>query len=334
MKILLTGGMGYIGSHTAITLALAGHEIHIYDNLSNSHIDILEKIKRISGKTAGFTNGDIRDTKKLTSTLQENTIEAVIHLAGLKAVGESSKIPVEYYSNNVQGSISLLQAMQAAKVFTLVFSSSATVYGDPVYLPYDEAHPTVPTNPYGQNKLQVEQLLHDVANSDESWHIACLRYFNPVGAHDSGLIGENPKGIPNNLMPVIGQVLTGKLPQLNIYGDDYDTPDGTGKRDYIHVMDLAEGHLAALEWLHENKGCHIFNLGSATSFSVLELLQCFEKISGKVIPYQVVERRPGDLPEYYAAAGKAEAILKWKAKRGLESICQTAWKWIKNAPLN
>ncbi len=331
MNILLTGGMGYIGSHTATLLLNMGHQLHIYDNLCNSNIDTLDRIKKITSKEVGFTQGDIRDTKKLTEVLINEKIDAVIHLAGLKAVGESTQKPIEYYANNVQGSISLIQAMQAANIRTLVFSSSATVYGDPIYLPYDEEHPTSPTNPYGRNKLQIEEMLLDLANSDNTWSIARLRYFNPVGAHESGLIGEDPNGIPNNLMPVIGQVVDGRLPMLNIFGDDYDTPDGTGKRDYIHVMDLAEGHLAALTWLKGNLGCHTFNLGSGNSVSVLELLHCFENISGNKIPYQVVARRPGDLPEYYAKADKAAKILGWQTKRNLTDICNSSWLWFQNS---
>ena len=331
MNILLTGGMGYIGSHTVALLANAGHQVHIYDNLCNSNAGTLDRIQKITAQVIGFTEGDVRDTEKLTKVLRDEKIEAVIHLAGLKAVGESSQKPVEYYANNVQGSISLIQAMQAVGINTLVFSSSATVYGDPVYLPYDEDHPTSPTNPYGRNKLQVEEILRDLSSSDKAWRIGCLRYFNPVGAHESGLIGEDPNGIPNNLMPVIGQVVNGKLPLLNIYGDDYETPDGTGKRDYIHVMDLAEGHLAALIWLQNNPGCHTFNLGTGDSYSVLDLLHHFEEASGQKIPRQVVGRRPGDLPEYYAKADKAEKMLGWKTKRTLSDICNSSWLWIKNS---
>ena len=322
--------MGYIGSHTAVLLAKAGHQVHIYDNLCNSNIGTLDRVQNICSKTIGFTAGDVRDTETLTQVLRDKKIEAVIHLAGLKAVGESSQKPIEYYANNVQGSISLIQAMQAVGISTLVFSSSATVYGDPVYLPYDEDHPTSPTNPYGRNKLQVEEILRDLSASDKEWKIACLRYFNPVGAHESGLIGEDPNGIPNNLMPVIGQVVNGKLPLLNIFGDDYDTPDGTGKRDYIHVMDLAEGHLAALNWLQSNAGCHTFNLGSGDSYSVLDLLHHFEEASGHKIPYKIVDRRPGDLPEYYAKADKAEELLGWRTKQKLSDICNSSWLWIKN----
>jgi UDP-glucose 4-epimerase len=334
VNILLTGGMGYIGSHTAVLLANAGHQVYIYDNLCNSNASTLERIQKITSKAIGFTEGDIRDTEKLTKVLRAQKIEAVIHLAGLKAVGESSQKPIEYYANNVQGSISLIQAMQANSINALVFSSSATVYGDPVYLPYDEDHPTKPTNPYGRNKLQIEEILRDLSASNQAWKIGCLRYFNPVGAHESGLIGEDPNGIPNNLMPVIGQVVTGKLPTLSIYGDDYNTPDGTGKRDYIHVMDLAEGHLAALNWLKSNSGCHTFNLGSGDSYSVLDLLHHFEQASGQTIPYQVVGRRPGDLPEYYAKADKAEEVLGWKTKQKLSDICNSSWLWIKNSRKN
>jgi UDP-glucose 4-epimerase len=331
LNILLTGGMGYIGSHTAVLLANAGHQVYIYDNLCNSNASTLERIQSITSKEIGFTKGDVRDTEKLTQVLREQKIEAVIHLAGLKAVGESSQKPIEYYANNVQGSISLIQAMQSAGINTLVFSSSATVYGDPTYLPYDEDHPTKPTNPYGRNKLQIEDILKDLSASDKEWKIGCLRYFNPVGAHESGLIGEDPNGIPNNLMPMIGRVANGVLPSLNIFGDDYDTPDGTGKRDYIHVMDLAEGHLAALNWLKINPGCHVFNLGSGDSYSVLDLLHHFEKASGQRIPYQVIARRLGDLPEYFAKADKANQLLGWSAKKNLSDICSSSWLWIKNS---
>ena len=334
MNILLTGGMGYIGSHTAVLLVNTGHQVYIYDNLCNSNESTLGRIQKITSKAIGFTQGDVRDTEKLTKVLRDQKIEAVIHLAGLKAVGESSEKPIEYYANNVQGSISLIQAMQANDIKTLVFSSSATVYGDPVYLPYDEDHPTNPTNPYGRNKLQIEEILRDLSVSDKAWKITCLRYFNPVGAHESGLIGEDPNGIPNNLMPVIGQVVAGKLPSLSIFGDDYKTPDGTGKRDYIHVMDLAEGHLAALGWLKTNPGCHTFNLGSGNSYSVLDLIHHFEEASGQSIPYQVVGRRLGDLPEYFAKADKADKVLGWKTKQKLSDICNSSWLWIKNSQMN
>uniref|UniRef100_UPI0040475214 UDP-glucose 4-epimerase GalE n=1 Tax=Polynucleobacter sp. TaxID=2029855 RepID=UPI0040475214 len=334
MNILLTGGMGYIGSHIAVLLALDNHQISVYDNLSNSNRTTLEKIKLIAKGNINFIEGDVRDTKLLIQALTANKIEAVIHLAGLKAVGESSEDPIEYYANNVQGSISLLQAMNQANIKNLVFSSSATVYGDPIYLPYDELHPTSPTNPYGRNKLQIEQMLQDLSTSDSTWKIAALRYFNPVGAHESGLIGENPNGIPNNLMPVIGQVVNGKLSLLKIFGNDYETPDGTGKRDYIHVMDLAEGHSSTLNWIQNNPGFHVFNLGTGKSYSVLELLQTFEECSGQNIPHEFVGRRSGDLPEYFAKTDKAEKTLHWKATRDLSTICESSWRWIKNSKTN
>jgi UDP-glucose 4-epimerase len=327
MRILLTGGTGYIGSHTAVTLSEAGHDIVLVDNLCNSQIDVLDRIEAILNKEIPFYEADVRNTVLLTEIFQKENIDAVIHLAGLKAVGESWEKSIDYYSCNVSGSISLSIAMKATGVHILVFSSSATVYGDPTYLPYDEKHPTLPTNPYGRTKLQVEQLLQDVSNSSNEWSIACLRYFNPVGAHETGLIGEDPNGIPNNLMPIVAQVATGRLPLLNIYGDDYETIDGTGMRDYIHVMDLAEGHLAAIEWLTKNQGCHYFNLGSGKSNSVLELVSTFEKVSGKTIERRVVSRREGDLPNYYAQPSKALNLLNWKTSRSLFEMCESTWRW-------
>jgi UDP-glucose 4-epimerase len=327
MRILLTGGTGYIGSHTAVTLSEAGHDVVLVDNLCNSQIGVLSRIEAILNKKIPFYQVDIRNTVLLTEIFQKEKIDAVIHLAGLKAVGESWKKPIDYYSCNVGGSISLAIAMKTAGIRVLVFSSSATVYGDPKYLPYDEGHPTLPTNPYGRTKLQVEQLLQDVSNSNNEWSIACLRYFNPVGAHETGLLGEDPNGIPNNLMPIVAQVATGRLPQLNVYGDDYETIDGTGMRDYIHVMDLAEGHLAAIEWIAKNPGCHYFNLGSGESHSVLKLVSEFEKASGKKIPRQVVSRREGDLPNYYAQADKAFRLLNWKTSRSLSDMCESTWRW-------
>ena len=327
MRILLTGGTGYIGSHTAVTLSGAGHDLVLVDNLSNSQIEVLTRIEAILKKKIPFYEADIRNTVLLTEILQKEKIDAVIHLAGLKAVGESWEKPIDYYSCNVGGSISLAIAMKTSGVRILVFSSSATVYGDPKYLPYDESHPTLPTNPYGRTKLQVEQLLQDVASSSNDWSIACLRYFNPVGAHETGLIGEDPNGIPNNLMPIVAQVAKGRLPLLNIYGDDYETIDGTGMRDYIHVMDLADGHLAAIKWLTKNQGCHYFNLGSGKSNSVLELVSTFEKVSGKAIARQVVSRREGDLPNYYAQPTKALNLLNWKTTRDLSDMCESTWHW-------
>lgn len=327
MNILLTGGAGYIASHTAVVLSQAGHEVVLLDNFCNSNSSVLERLQKILGKVLPCIDADVRNTDVVEKVLREYKIDAVIHFAGLKAVGESVANPVLYYANNVHGSISLLQAMQKAGVKALVFSSSATVYGEPQYLPYDEDHPTKPMNPYGQSKLQVEEILRDLAASDPEWKIASLRYFNPVGAHESGLIGENPNGIPNNLMPYVAKVASGELPYLNIFGDDYETRDGTGERDYIHVMDLAEGHLAALNFLPKQKGLHIFNLGTGNSISVFELVRSFEQASGKKIKYQVDGRRTGDLPKYFAKPNKACNHLAWKARRDLDNMCQSVWQW-------
>jgi UDP-glucose 4-epimerase len=334
MRVLLTGGTGYIGSHTAVVLANAGHEVFLYDNNCNSKPQVADRLAQVVGYPIAFIKGDVRDTVKLTDVLKTNAIDAVIHFAGLKAVGESSTMPIEYYSTNLQGAISLLQAMESARIHTLVFSSSACVYGDPQYLPIDEAHPTNPTNPYGRNKLQIEQLLQDVAASDvkqgndaSPWRIASLRYFNPVGAHESGLIGEDPQGLPNNLMPFVAQVAVGKLPHLNIFGNDYETADGTGVRDYIHVMDLAEGHLAALNYLNSHSGLITVNLGTGKGYSVLEMIEAFKLASGKPIPYEVKGRRPGDIASCYAKADRALEDFQWKAQRNLISMCQSAWDW-------
>jgi UDP-glucose 4-epimerase len=334
MKVLLTGGTGYIGSHTAVVLSNAGHQVFLYDNNCNSKSEVADRLAQIVGYPIPFIKADTRDTAILIDALISNDIDAVIHFAGLKAVGESSTMPIEYYSANVQGTISLLQAMEKAEVHKLVFSSSACVYGDPQYLPIDELHPTNPTNPYGRNKLQIEQLLQDVAQSDlgradqsAPWSIASLRYFNPVGAHESGLIGEDPQGIPNNLMPFVAQVAVGKLPALNIFGDNYETPDGTGVRDYIHIMDLAQGHLAALNYLSLHTGLTTINLGTGTGYSVLEMVKAFEVVSGRSISYQIQSRRPGDIASCYAKADKALQDLQWKARRDLASMCQSAWAW-------
>jgi len=327
--VLLTGGMGYIGSHTAVVLSEAGHEVVLYDNLCNSKASVLDRLETITGKRFSFVEGDVRDTPLLGDVLKDHGIDAVIHFAGLKAVGESVEKPIEYYDNNIAGTISLLKAMRAAEVKTLVFSSSATVYGDSQYLPLDEVHPTSATNPYGRSKLHIEEILADVAKSDASWRIACLRYFNPVGAHDSGLIGEDPNDIPNNLMPYIAQVASGKLPKLNVFGNDYDTKDGTGVRDYIHVMDLAEGHSATLGFLENHTGWHAINLGTGTGYSVLEMVKAFEAASSQAVPYQIAPRRVGDIFTCYAKADKAKQKLGWQATRTLEDMCESTWKFQK-----
>lgn len=291
MNILLTGGAGYIGSHTAVVLSQVGHNVVLLDNLSNSHKEVLDSLKDILGKPIPCIEADIRDTAAVIRTLEENKIDAVMHFAGLKSVSESVQDPLNYYANNVQGSISLLQAMKLVGVKKLIFSSSATVYGEPVYLPYDEDHPTKPMNPYGQNKLQVEQILRDLSISDSGWAIACLRYFNPVGSHESGFIGEDPQGVPNNLMPYLLKVASGQLPYLNIFGDDYQTNDGTCERDYIHVMDLADGHMAALDYLNNHLGFQMFNLGTGVPVSVLDLVGAFEVCTNLSINKVFVERR-------------------------------------------
>jgi UDP-glucose 4-epimerase len=326
-NVLLTGGMGYIGSHTAVVLSKAGHEVVLYENLCNSKVSVLDRLETITGKQLTFIEGDVRDTAKLEEILKTHDIDAVIHFAGLKAVGESVEKPIEYYDNNIVGTVSLLKAMRAADVKAFVFSSSATVYGDPQYLPLDEEHPTSATNPYGRSKLHIEEMLADVAKSDASWRIACLRYFNPVGAHDSGLIGEDPNDIPNNLMPYIAQVASGKLPKLNVFGDDYDTPDGTGVRDYIHVMDLAEGHSAALGFLENHTGWHAINLGTGMGYSVLEMVRAFERASGRAVPHLIAPRRAGDIATCYADPAKAKRELGWEARRGLDEMMRDAWRW-------
>jgi UDP-glucose 4-epimerase len=301
--------------------------VTLFDNLSNSDSSVLQSLEKILNKKITFIEGDIRDFKLLSNTFKKYKINTVMHFAGLKAVGESVQDPARYYDNNVGGSLSLIRAMQENTIKKIVFSSSATVYGAPEYLPYDEDHPTNPINPYGRTKLFIEEILRDVAASDSAWSVAILRYFNPVGSHESGLIGESPKGIPNNLMPYIVKVASGELEKLKVFGNDYETRDGSGERDYIHVMDLAEGHLAALNFLKEHKGWHATNLGSGKSTTVLELINSFEKINHKKIPYEVVARREGDLPAYFAKPDLANKTLHWKTKRTLESICESAWKF-------
>ncbi len=327
MNILLTGGAGYIGSHTAVDLVEAGHKVVLFDNLSNSCRDVVGRLERITNQSIPFVEGDIRDTLLLSKTIKEKKVDAVIHFAGFKAVGESVKRPLEYFDNNVGGTTSLLEAMQENQVKTLVFSSSATVYGEPQYLPIDENHPTSATNPYGRTKLHIEEMLQDVVASDSAFGVVCLRYFNPVGAHESGLIGESPDGTPNNLMPFVSQVAAGKRAKVNVFGDDYPTVDGTGVRDYIHVLDLVSGHLAAINFLAGTKGWHAINLGTGYGSSVLEMIGQFSSSSDRSIPYEVVGRRPGDVASCYASAEKAEKLLKWKATRDLKSMCSSAWKW-------
>lgn len=327
MRVLLTGGAGYIGSHAAVALVEAGHEPVLLDNLSNSSFEVVERIEKIVRKKITFIDADVRDVKSVLKVLIDHRVDSVMHFAGLKAVAESMINPVEYYSVNVQGTISLLTAMKLASVKTLIFSSSATVYGEPEYLPYDEDHPTKAINVYGRTKLHVEEILNDVYVSDPEWSIVCLRYFNPVGAHGSGSIGEDPKGIPSNLMPYLSRVASGSLPQLNIFGGDYETADGTGVRDFIHVLDLVDGHLSALLYCHRNHRYDVINLGSGKGVSVLEMLKSFECATGLSIPHEIVSRRVGDLPIYYASAEKAKALLKWQSKRGPADMCLSAWKF-------
>lgn len=334
MSVLLTGGTGYIGSHTAVVLAAAGHEVVLYDNLSNSDASVVDRIEQITGRRPLFVRGDIRDSEKLRQVMSDHRVDAVIHFAGLKAVGESVHKPIEYFSNNVEGTIRLLEAMRAQDVKRLVFSSSATVYGEPQYLPLDEQHPTSATNPYGRCKLHIEEILQDVQRSDQAWQIVCLRYFNPVGAHASGLIGESPSGIPNNLMPFIAQVAQGVRDELQIFGDDYATADGTGVRDYIHVMDLAEGHRAAIKLLSEKPGWTAINLGTGRGYSVLEMVRAFEGASQQTVPFRIAPRRPGDVAACYANPGKAQDLLGWSAKHDLDAMCASTWRYQKTIAAN
>ena len=327
MNVLLTGGLGYIGSHIAVTLLSSRYQVIIIDNLSNSKIGVLNAIHRITGTMPMFREGDVRNQVLIETILHEFKIDAVIHLAGLKAVGESTREPLKYYDHNVGGTIALLKAMQKFQVTKLVFSSSATVYGTPNYLPLDEAHPTNPQNPYGRSKLMIEEILQDIAANNEMSIIA-LRYFNPVGAHESGLIGEDPNGIPNNLMPYISQVAIGQLEMLSVFGNDYKTPDGTGIRDYIHVMDLANGHLAALAFLIKSPpGFKAINLGTGVGYSVLEIVNIYQEVSDRKIPYQIKSRRPGDIDICYAQCDEALKLLTWKAEYNLEKMCADSWNW-------
>jgi len=330
--ILVTGGAGYIGSHTCVELLNAGHDVTVLDNFCNSQIEALERVQRITGKKPALVEGDIRDSATLVQTLQRSRASAVIHFAGLKAVGESVEKPLAYYDNNVVGTVRLLEAMTECDVKTLVFSSSATVYGDPQQLPLTEQHPLSATNPYGQTKLVIENMLRDLYRSDPSWRLSILRYFNPVGAHSSGLIGEDPRGTPNNLLPFVAQVAVGRREFLNVWGKDYATPDGTGVRDYIHVVDLALGHLKALERLRHYAECLAINLGTGVGYSVLDMVHAFEQASGKSVPYRIGPRRAGDIASCYADPSQALALLGWRAERGLQDMCTDAWRWQKNNP--
>ncbi|MDA1536148.1 MULTISPECIES: UDP-glucose 4-epimerase GalE [unclassified Bacillus cereus group] len=327
MAILITGGAGYIGSHTCIELLNNNYKIIVVDNLSNSSIESLNRVKEITGKQFEFYKEDVLNREKMNEIFLENNIEAVIHFAGFKAVGESTKIPLTYYYNNIINTIVLCDVMQKHNVKNFIFSSSATVYGIPKTSPITEEFPLSVTNPYGQTKLMIEQIMRDVAKADDEWSIALLRYFNPFGAHQSGRIGEDPNGIPNNLMPYVTQVAVGKLKELNIFGNDYPTKDGTGVRDYIHVVDLAKGHVKALEKVIKTKGIEAYNLGTGKGYSVLEMVKAFEKVSGKKIPYKVIGRRPGDVAICFADVSKAKRELGWEAEYGLEEMCVDSWRW-------
>lgn len=331
--ILVTGGTGYIGSHTVVELMLAGLEVVVVDNLCNSKASVLDRIERIVGRRPSFFEADLRDREAMHTLFSGHRFEAVIHFAGLKSVGESVGQPLRYYDNNINGSLVLFETMAEAGVKTLVFSSSATVYGDPHAVPIREDFPLSATNPYGRSKLVIEEMLGDVAKSDGGWRIALLRYFNPVGAHESGLIGEDPNGIPNNLMPYIAQVAVGKLAELAVFGSDYPTHDGTGVRDYIHVVDLARGHLAALKALAKRGGVLTVNLGTGQGYSVLDVVRAFEAASGRKVPYRMVGRRPGDIAACYADPSLARALIGWQAQYGIDEMCRDAWRWQSMVPI-
>jgi UDP-glucose 4-epimerase len=327
MKILVTGGMGYIGSHTVVELAQAGHDVVVVDNLSNADPSVRERVAKITGKQFEFVEADIRDRAALEAAFAAHQVDAVIHFAGLKAVGESVAQPLRYYDNNVSGSVVLFETMAKFNVKSLVFSSSATVYGDPATVPITEDFPLSATNPYGRSKLMIEEILRDLHKADSSWSIALLRYFNPVGAHESGLIGEAPNGIPNNLLPYVAQVAEGRREFLSVYGGDYPTPDGTGVRDYIHVVDLAIGHVKTLDKLATGSGIYTYNLGTGRGNSVLEMVRAFEAASGRKVPYKIVDRRPGDIASCYADTAHAERELGWKAQYDIARMCTDAWRW-------
>jgi len=332
MKILVTGGAGYIGSHTCLELLSAGYEVVVVDNLSNSKEESLRRVQELAGKQLEFHKVDLLDRVSLQAVFQRHNIESVIHFAGLKAVGESVSVPMRYYQNNVAGTLNLCEVMQAHSVTDLVFSSSCTVYGEPQRVPITEDFPLSATNPYGRSKLMIEEILRDLYVADHSWNIALLRYFNPVGAHPSGRIGEDPNGIPNNLLPYISQVAVGRLERLSVFGGDYPTRDGTGVRDYIHVVDLAFGHIAAVQKLAQNPGVAAYNLGTGQGYSVLEMVAAFERACGKPIPYQIVGRRPGDIAETYADPSWAQRQLGWSAHKGLDEMCADVWRWQSENP--
>ncbi|MED3892322.1 UDP-glucose 4-epimerase GalE [Peribacillus frigoritolerans] len=332
MSILVTGGAGYIGSHAAVELLKTGYDIVIVDNLSNSNFESINRVKELTGKEFPFYKCDLLDREELNAIFENHNFEAVMHFAGLKAVGESVEIPLMYYHNNITGTINLCNLMAKHDVKKLVFSSSATVYGHPDSVPIDESFPLSATNPYGRTKLMIEDILRDLYISDSTWRIALLRYFNPIGAHESGRIGENPNGIPNNLMPYITQVAIGKREKLSVFGNDYETHDGTGVRDFIHVIDLVKGHLKALEFLDENKGIETFNLGTGTGYSVMDLINTFSTVNSKEIPYHFVDRRPGDIAICYANPTKAEKVLGWRAEKDLNEMCKDSWKWQTDNP--
>lgn len=332
MVILVTGGSGYIGSHTCVELLNAGYDVVVLDNLSNSKEESLKRVQQITGKSITFIKGDIRDRSIYDAIFTEHNIDACVHFAGLKAVGESVQKPMEYYENNINGTLVLCDALRRYGVKKLVFSSSATVYGDPHMVPITEDFPLHTTNPYGSSKLMIEQILTDLHHADPSWDITLLRYFNPVGAHESGMIGEDPNGIPNNLMPFITQVAVGKRPKLHVFGDNYPTPDGTGVRDYIHVVDLSLGHVRALDAMAQYPGLNVYNLGRGEGYSVLQMVHAFEQATGKTIPYEITARRPGDIATCYADASKAAEELHWTANRDIEAMCRDSWRWQSQNP--
>ena len=333
MAILVTGGAGFIGSHTCVELLDAGYEVIVVDNLCNSSQESLRRVEKITGKNVKFYEADIRDTDALNQIFDKESVECVIHFAGLKAVGESVVKPLEYYDNNISGTLRLCDVMRNHGVKNIIFSSSATIYGEPAFIPITEECPKgMCTNPYGWTKWMLEQILTDLHTADPEWNVVLLRYFNPIGAHKSGLIGEDPKGIPNNLMPYVAQVAIGKLECLGVFGNDYDTPDGTGVRDYIHVVDLAVGHVKALKKIQEKAGVCIYNLGTGVGYSVLDMVHAFEEASGKKVPYQIKERRAGDIASCYSDATKARTELGWTAERGLKEMCEDAWRWQSQNP--